>query len=164
MLTNRLVELAENNAGRIAAAAMERIRREKELAHMAELPDSELCDWAEGIVKNLQSWPGPDRDKSFAKRYDELGRRRYEESVPFHESIRALHILKRAIIDFVRNQGFGPTSLEIYSEKVLEDRINLFFDCLLYHAARGYYVASGRVPFEDKPPGRAKWAESRWVP
>jgi hypothetical protein len=145
VLSNRLIQLAEDHWERIAVAAMERIRRDSELSRMAKLPDFELRDWARDILKSLQSWPGPDKDKKFSKRYADLGRRRYEESVPFHEAVRALHILKRAIIDFVRNQGFGPTALEIYSEEELEDRVDLFFDRLLYHAARGYDAASGRV-------------------
>lgn len=146
MLSNRLIQLVEDHWERIAVAAMQQIRRESELSRMAKLPDSELRDWARGILKSLESWPGPNQDKKLAKRYEELGRRRIEESVPLHESVRGLHILKWKIIEFVRNQGFGPTSVDIYSEEELEHRVSFFFDWLLYHIARGYDAASGWVP------------------
>jgi len=146
VLSNRLIQLAEDHREQIAASAMQQIRREGELLRMAKLPDSELRDWARDILKSLQSWTEPNQDEKLAKRYEDLGRRRVEESVPLHESVRALHILKRAIIDFVRNQGFGPTSVDIYSEEELEHRVSLFFDWLLYHIARGHGAASGWVP------------------
>ena len=85
MLSHSLIQLAEDHWERIAAAAMQPIREESELPHMAKLPDSELRDWARDILKSLQSWPGPNKD-----------------------------------------------------------------DKLLYHAARGYDAASGRVPSQGQ--------------
>ena len=59
MLSNKLIQLAEEHGGRIAAAAMRQIRRESELSRMAKLRDSKLRDWALDILKSLQSWPWP---------------------------------------------------------------------------------------------------------
>lgn len=142
MLSNKLIQLAEDHWQGIAVGAMRRIRQEKDLPHMAKLPDAELRDWARGILKSLESWAG-NEDKRLANRYENLGRRRFEEATPLHETIRALHILKFTMIEFVRNEGFGRTTLEVYSEEELEHRVTLFFDWLLYHIARGYDAAAG---------------------
>jgi len=36
-----------------------------------------------------------------------------------HEVVRALHILKGTILDFVREQGMGRNALELYAEEEL---------------------------------------------
>lgn len=145
MLANKLIQLAEDHWQAIAEGAMRRIRQEDDLLHMAKLPDSELRDWARSILKSLESWAG-NQDKKLANRYEKLGRQRFEQAIPLHEAIRALHILKFTMIEYVRNEGFGRTTLEVYSEEELEHRVTLFFDWLLYHIARGYDAAAGFLP------------------
>jgi hypothetical protein len=142
MLANKLIELAEEHWQGIAVDAVRRIRAEKDLRHMAKLSDCELKDWARENLKSLEVWAG-NRDKDLAGRYEALGRQRFEQAIPLHEAIRALHILKLAMIEFVRGEGFGRTAVEVYSEEELEHRVMLFFDWLLYHLARGYDAAAG---------------------
>ena len=49
--------------------------------------------------------------------------------------------LKYETVDYIRNQGFPQTSLEIYAEEELEHRLNRFIDFLVYHMVRGYEAA-----------------------
>jgi hypothetical protein len=142
MLADRLIQLAEEHWQGIAVDATRRIRAERDLRHMAKLSDGELRDWARENLRSFEEWSG-NGDKDLACRYEALGRRRFEQAIPLHEVIRALHILKLATIDFVRCEGFGRTAVEVYSEEELEHRVMLFFDWLLYHLACGYDAAAG---------------------
>jgi hypothetical protein len=139
MLSYRLIELIESHWEQIAASTIAEIRHDEKLPHMRELPESDLRAWAQGILKNLPSWPAPDYE--IAKRYERLGQQRFREAVPLHEAIRSLHHLKRKLIDFTREQGYPQTSVELYAEEELQRRVSLFFDHLLYHVARGYEEA-----------------------
>jgi hypothetical protein len=58
------------------------------------------------------------------------------------------------MLSFVRDQGLGQTTVEVYAEEELEHHVGLFFDCVVHCLVRGYEdemrqalhqtVASGR--------------------
>ena len=74
-----------------------------------------------------------------------LGKARFEESVPLHESVRALAIVKDKMIEFVHYQGIARTALDLYAEEELERRVGHFFDALTIHMVRGYETAWRRA-------------------
>lgn len=141
MLSHRLVRLIEDHAGEITAGAIQQIRAETELNHIARLPSSELEDWGKQILSSLGAWMSTFRDTSLAAHHEDLGRLRFREDVPLHEAVHALNLLKWRMVDFVRNQGFAQTSVELYAEEELEHRVGRFFDWMCYHLVRGYETA-----------------------
>ncbi len=74
-----------------------------------------------------------------------MGRARFEEGIPLHESVRGFQIVKEKIIDFIHEQGTAKTSVELYAEEELELRLSGFFDVLVYHLIRGYEGAWRRT-------------------
>ncbi len=163
MLSSKLIQLIEDHWEQITAAAIQQIRADPDLPHMRELMVSELRGWHSVILRALRSWNSAQKDGELAEQYEELGRRRFEEGVPLHETIRSLHILKHRMVDFVRNQGFGRTSLELYAEEELEHRIGLFFDCLIYYVVRGYENAvRSAAPAAFQPSPKSAAAQINW--
>jgi hypothetical protein len=138
MLSNRLVERIEDHSEQIITRTITQIRRTPELAQTQKLPDAEFQEWAQDVLRDLDAWLCDPANHALAKRYESLGRLRFEESVPLSEVVFSTYILKNKVIEFARSQGFGANSVEIYAEDELENRLGRFFDWLVYHAVRGY--------------------------
>jgi hypothetical protein len=145
MFTQNLIHAVEGHWERIAASTIDEIRRDKRLPHMRELPETELRDWARGILTSLPIWPVTLDEEELAGRYERVGQVRFRESVPVHESIRSLHNLKLKLIAFVRDECFPQNALDLYAQIEFEHRANMFFDQLMYHVARGYDEARRNV-------------------
>lgn len=124
---------------------MLRVRDDEDVPHMQKLSDLELLNWARGILVALTSWTLADEDRRLAIQYNELGRVRFENSVPLYEVVRCLHILKCRVGALVRDQAFPQNALELYAQEELEQYVGLFFDRLLYTIARAYEEARQRA-------------------
>ena len=145
MFPNRLIHLIETHREDIATGAILRIRDDKDVPHMQKLSDLELVHWARGILVALTSWVLAGDDKRLLIPYNELGRVRFENSVPLYEVVRCLHILKCRVSGLIRDQAFAQNALELYAQEELEHHVGLFFDRLLYTIARGYEEARQRA-------------------
>jgi hypothetical protein len=141
MLSATLVQLIEAHCYDITARVLRQIRDDPELSHVHRLPESELRQWAQAILKNLDTWLLMGRESEMARRYEWLGQMRFEESVPLHEAVRALFLLKDDMIACLHEQDVAQTSVLLYAEEQLELRIGRFFDGLVYHLVRGYEQA-----------------------
>ena len=141
MLSNPLIRMIEDHWERITLRAVSRLRQDPDVPNLRRLTDSELQEWGRGVLKNLSQWLVQTRDQQVVRRYENLGRVRFEEAVPLYEVVRGIQILKDETIDFARGQGFGPSVVEVYAEEELEHRLDRFFDWLVYHLVRGYEEA-----------------------
>jgi hypothetical protein len=140
-VSSRFIRLIEDHREQIGAEAVRAIRQRPELSHMGKLPESELREWAAGILLCLDSFPGVTDHGQLSNRFREVGRRRFQEAIPLHEAIRSLQVLKGKIVNFVRNEGLARNSLDLYAEQELEHEVGLLFDRLLYSLALGYEEA-----------------------
>jgi hypothetical protein len=140
MLSSRLIHLIEDHWESITTRTIARIRRDPELSHLAGLADSELRELGESVVKPLGHWLLTSSDEEISRRYEPVGRLRYRETVPLHEAVRGVQILKDCTLDYIRNQGIGQTTLEFYAEEELEHSLGRFFDSMLHHLVRGYEI------------------------
>lgn len=141
MLSDRLIKLIEDHWGQISATVINRIRHDPRLIHIRRLPEAELTEVGQNIFMNLGHWLTAPHHDELEKRYESLGRLRYQESVPLYEVVHALHIVKSQLIQFAHDHGLGQTSIDLYSEQELEQRVNRFFDELVYHMVHGYETA-----------------------
>ena len=141
MLSRTPVQLIEDHSEQITRRVVERIRHDRELKEMARLPESELKDRALEVLRNLGHWLSASQREEVARRYERLGRRRFEEDIPLHEVVRCLFILRDSMVDFVREQGVAQNALALYAEEELEYRVGAFFGDVVYHAVRGYELA-----------------------
>jgi len=144
MYSSKLIQLIEDHAEQITAKIIQQIREDPKLREIGKLPESELPDRAREILKNLGRWLLSENEE-IARHYERLGRLRFEESIPLHEIVRALQIIKERMIAFARNQGIADTAVQIYAEEELEHCIDTFFDHVVYHFVRGYEEAMRRA-------------------
>ena len=145
MLSAKLIHLVEAHQEQIAANVIREIRHHPDLPHFHKLPDAELRERGQQILENLGHWLSASHEAEIEQRYEALGKLRFEESIPLHESVRALAIIKDKMIDFVHEQGLTKTSVELYAEEELERRVGHFFDTLTIHMVRGYETAWRRA-------------------
>ncbi len=145
MLSGKLIHLIEAHQEQITANVIHEIRHCSDLVHLHKLPDAELRERGQLILENLGHWLAAGHEEEIGRRYENLGRARFEESIPLHESVRALCITKDKMIDFVNEQAITKTSMELYAEEELERRVGRFFDALIVHMVRGYETASRRA-------------------
>jgi hypothetical protein len=138
MRSMTLVQMIEDHSEQIAGKVLRRVHQDPELPAMRRLPQSELKDRCQDVLKNLGHYLSVNKKDELVIRYETLGRRRFEESIPLHEVVRTLQILKESMIGFVRDQGVWQNSLELYAEEELQHRVGQFFDKLVYYVVRGY--------------------------
>ena len=145
MVSGRLIHLIEAHQEQIASSVIQEIRQHPDLVHLRKLPDAELRERGQQILENLDHWLGAGHTAEIAHRYETIGKARFEESIPLHESVRALAITKDKMIDFVNQHGLTKTPVELYAEEELERRVGRFFDELTIHMVRGYEAAWRRA-------------------
>jgi hypothetical protein len=138
MLSARLVQLIEENWEQISDHLISKIRAHTDLPTLATFPDAALREWCQEILENLgHQLPRTKRDEA-RHQYQLMGRQRFEEAIPLHEAVLRLQMLKDEILDFIHQQGFAMTSIQLYAEEELERRTSRFFDARIYHLVRGY--------------------------
>ena len=145
MLSGKLIHLIEAHQENIAANVIREIHRHPEMPHFQKLSDAELRERGQQILENLDHWLAAGHEAEIGQHYEKLGKARFEESIPLHESVRALAIMKDKMIDFVHEQGIARTSMDLYAEEELERRFGRFFDTLTIHMVRGYETAWRRA-------------------
>jgi hypothetical protein len=169
MFSFTLVQRIEGHSEQICGLVAEEIRRDPQLQSIASLHRDELACRARDLLGNLGHWLVA-RDPEVAHWSEPLGRSRFEHSIPLHELIRCLLIIKSRLIAFSRQELSG-TALQIYAEEELEHRVGRFFDEVIYYVAKGYESArqdsmsdqgrvSGSAGAEDgkaKPAGRLRF-------
>jgi hypothetical protein len=121
------------------------IRRHPDLADLCKLSDAELRERSQQILKHLGYWISAGHEAEIEPSYELLGKARFEESIPLHETVRALAIIKNKMMDFVHYQGIARTAVDLYAEEELERRVGRFFDELTIHMVRGYETAWHRA-------------------
>ena len=150
MISRSLVQMIEDHCESITARIVRKLREDPLLPQMGTLPESELRDRTREVVKNLGHWLVPGRENEITRRYELLGRRRLEESIPLQEVVRALQTLKDNILDHVREQGLARSAVELYAEEQLEQQVGRFFDSAVYQVVCGYQGAMHRTAHVER--------------
>jgi len=141
MLSGKLVHLIEAHWDQIMASAIDQVRREPGLAHIRTHYPLDSEDWPQVLLQNLGQWLLAGPNSEIAKKYEELGKFRFAEGVPLHESVQASFILREKILDFVQDHLMDKNTLALYAEEELDRRVGRFFDILTVHMVRGYEAA-----------------------
>jgi hypothetical protein len=124
----------------ITSRVVKQVRHDPKMLELGEFPESELRARCSEILQNLDtSLVSPEAE--FGKRFERIGRIRFEEGVPLHEIVHAYQIIRNNMIQYVRDQGIGSGALEIYAEKELQSGADRMFDTMIYYLVRGYEQA-----------------------
>jgi hypothetical protein len=141
MLSTKMVELIESNWEEIADRVVRTVKNHPDLANLAALPELELRDWCREMLQNLGYLLSATQDSEVQRRFEVLGKTRFEENIPLHEAVLRIHVLKDKVIGFVHEQGFPMSAMQLYAEEELEHRLSRLFDAAVYHIVRGYESA-----------------------
>jgi len=138
MVSFTLMQLLEDHWEELSASGLRQIHADAALKHLKALPEGELLRRARETLKCFGDWlAGND---NLAQKYEEIGRSRFEQGIPLHEVVRAQQLIKRKMINFLREQG-ADSALKIFAEEELEFSIDRFFDEVTYQTVRGYEAA-----------------------
>jgi hypothetical protein len=138
MLSGKLIHLIEEHWGEITSRVLDEIRRNPEMSHIRTLPEPELREWGQNILHNLGHWLEAGNEAALSHHYEDLGRIRFTENVPLHESVRGLCILRQKMVDYVQDNFFAKNTLEFCAEEELVQRLSRFFDVQVCALVRGY--------------------------
>jgi hypothetical protein len=143
MLSAKLIQLIEDHWEGITTSILRQLRSDPRLLHVGKLPESELRDTGRTMLKNLGACLTANRQdwRSLQEQYEGIGRVRFAQNIPLHESVRALQVVKKKVVEFLRDHEFAQSTVSIYAEEELEHRLNEFFDELIYSQVRGYETA-----------------------
>ena len=141
MLSGKPIQLIESHEEEIARSILRAIRHHSGFSHLSGLPDQELRERGEQILKNLGHWLAHGNEQALAREYEALGRERFEEGVPLQEAVHCLCLMRNKMIEFLDEQGTDHDALALYTEEQFERRIARFFDLLLLHLVSGYEIA-----------------------
>jgi hypothetical protein len=143
MLSAKLIQLIEDHWQGITTAVIHQIRGDSRLPHIGRLPETELREIGRGILRNLGHWltASTAEQQMVEEQYEGMGRVRFAEHIPLHECVLGLQVMKRRVIEFMRDHEFSESAVAIYAEEELEHRLNEFFDDLIYHEVIGYEEA-----------------------
>jgi len=144
MLSARLIHLIETNHKELADRVLREVWRRQDLSHMARLPEAELRERGRTIIEHLGEWL-LGNEEEIGKLQEAVGRLRFEQSVPLHEAVHTLCLMKGTVIDFIEEQGIPRDTIGLYAEEELEHRLGKFFDQLIIHLVRGYEGAWRRA-------------------
>jgi hypothetical protein len=138
MISGKLIHLIELHGQQIMSRVIGQIHRDPQMPHYQAQLEAELRDRGNSLLENLGYWLSAGNEEEIAGRYEQLGRRRFEEGVPLHENVRALCLIREVVLDYVEEQIFAKTSLELYAEEEMDRRLGRFFDLLIVNTVRGY--------------------------
>jgi hypothetical protein len=144
MLSARLIHLIETHHKELADRVLREIWRRQDLPHILRLPEAELRERNRLLLEHLGEWLLGNEEK-MRKLQESVGTKRFEQSVPLHESVHALCLIKNTVIEFIEEQGIARDTIGLYAEEELEHRLGKFFDQLIIHLVRGYEGAWRRA-------------------
>ena len=138
MIALRLVRLIENHSDELAVGLMTKFQNSPRTRELLKVPAGELRDRSYEIYRNLSAWLLHTKESEIEQRYVDIGARRAAQEVPLSEVCWAIMLTKEYLWDFLEQQGFLRSSLEILGELELLRLLDQFFDRALCFAAEGY--------------------------
>ena len=144
MLSARLIHLIETHHKELADRVLREIWRRQDLPHILRLPEAELRERNRLLLEHLGEWLLGNEEK-MRRLQESVGTKRFEQSVPLHESVHALCLIKNTVIEFIEEQGIPRDTVGLYAEEELEHRLGKFFDLMIVHLVRGYEAAWRRA-------------------
>lgn len=142
MIALKLVRLIEAHSEELARALMRDVERSSKLGEFKKLiPHKELETRVREVYQHLSDWLLDKTDHDLFVAYTSLGKRRFEQGVPFHEFVWALMLSKHTLYDFLEHEVVEESSLQLRSEFELMHALDQFYEKSLYYAALGYWEA-----------------------
>jgi hypothetical protein len=132
--------MISDHSDEIANRVLRQICRDSKLHEIAKLPENELLERTKQMLQHIDRWLVSKED-DLRHKYERLGRQRYEDGIPLHEVVRALQLVRENMIQYVLDQGYAQTPLDLYAEEELQHGADRIFDSIIFYFVRGYELA-----------------------
>ena len=153
MLTSRLIQLIETHAESLTNEAVQDVLTNEGTSSFRRVPIAELRPRIAALYQNLGKWIGNPSDEAIRKEYEEWGRTRFRQGIPFSEIVYCVILTKTHLRRFIRDHGLVVFSgdrvtpgelvpVQLYGIQELNYMVGEFFDRALYHLARGLESAA----------------------
>src|SRR5689334_9094133 len=112
MLSVKLIQLIEDHWDGITTTVLHQIRNDARLPRLRELPDTEIRDIGRMLLRNLGHYLTASKAelRLLQEQFEGLGRIRFAERIPLHESVRALQMVKKKVIEFSRDHELSNSA------------------------------------------------------
>lgn len=150
MIALRLVHLIEGHSDQLALELLRKCQISPRTEGLRKVPSGELRDCAYEVYRHLSDWLLHKKEIEIERVYADIGRRRGEQGVPLPDLCWGIMFTKEHLWDFLEEQGFMKSSVEILGELELLRLLDQFFDRALCYVAEGYQEA--RADYSLKVP------------
>ena len=153
MLLNRLIQLIENHSDSLTEAVLQDALTNEKTVSFKRVPAEELRPRVAALYQNLGKWIGNPNQEDIRQEYEDWGRTRFHQGIPFSQIVYVLILTKKHLREFIREHGLVRFSgdgvmpdellpVELYSIQELNYLVGDFFDRALYHLVHGYESAA----------------------
>jgi len=153
MLANRLIQLIENHYKSLGHEAMHDLLTNENTRAFRKVPKEELEPRIAAIYQSVGKWIGNANEDDIRQEYEDWGRTRFRQGIPFSEVVYALMLTKKHLRTFIKEHGLVDFSgdritpdefmpMELYAIQELNYKVGDFFDIAMYHLVRGYEAAA----------------------
>jgi hypothetical protein len=134
----RLVHLIENHSDELADGLMNKLHRSPRTRDMRKVPAEEMRGRIHEILQHLGVWLLSKSQTDIERCYQELGARRADQGVSLADFCWSVVLTKEHLWEFLEQQGFLRSPVELYGEMELLRLLDQFFDRALAYATEGY--------------------------
>jgi len=153
MLANRLIQLIENHSKSLTHAVMHDIQTSEHTRAFRKVPKEELEPRIAATYQNLSKWLGDPNEEDVRQEYEDWGRTRFRQGIPFSELVYVLMLIKKHLRTFIKEHGLidfsgdrvtpeGLIPMQLYTIQELNYQVGDFFDRALYYLVRGHESAA----------------------
>ena len=141
MIALRLVHLIESHSDELAAGLQKKFQTSPHTRDLQKVPAHELRDRSYDVYCNLSGWLLNAKESEIESCYREIGARRAAQDVSLSDLCWAIMLTKEHLWDFLEEQGFLKSTMELLGELELLRLLDRFFDRAIYYATDGYMHA-----------------------
>ena len=149
MVAEKLVELIELHAGRLAADVTRDLMTNERTRGFRAVRHVDLEERIFHLFHQLGDWIGHRQGDKVQAEFAAWGRRRFEQGIPLSEVIYSMIVLKQHLRRYISDHGLIEASfprvegdyvlpMHLNSLQELNAQVGRFFDEALYHLACGY--------------------------
>lgn len=139
MIAMKLVRLIESHPDELAKRLLAKLEHSARMHDICRVPRAELELRAYEVYRDLAEWLLYKTEQEIEKTYTALGRRRTEQGVPFGSFFWAIVTTREVLWEFLQDEGFGETPLDLHGGFELLRLLERFYDKALYYATIGYH-------------------------
>jgi hypothetical protein len=142
MIALKLVRLIESHSEELAQSLMRRVDACTKCGELkARVPQAELQSRVHEVYRNLSDWLINKTEHDVFVTYTALGRKRFEQGVPFHQLMWGLLLIKQNLWEFLEREVVEDSAFHLRGEFELLRLLDQFYELTLYYAALGYWEA-----------------------